>query len=199
MAKVSAKTEVNRDEPKFRYSLELVATIAAHFVDGNTSDKAAADRAINLLDVVSKAIEGKMIWLRARNEAERLSLEIPKHLPFAKGIIWITGKRNQTDATKAFREYLRLNLRLSDLGRPSQLTDEQVKELLEPLPNEKAKTAEETRIEKIMADYRRIGFSQVALGSAQAERDRLQAGLVLPYQNSKKGKMGGRPRNAEKS
>ena len=63
MAKIPAnpgKPAETTDEPKFRYSLELVATIAAHFVDGSSSDKAAADRAINFLDAVSKTIERRI-------------------------------------------------------------------------------------------------------------------------------------------
>lgn len=181
------------DEPTFRYSLELVATIAVHFVDGNTNETAACERAIKLLDAASETIRRKTIILRARHEAERLSIETPKYLPFAKGIMRITATRTEGNAIKPFRDYLRLNLRLSDLGRPSQLTDEQVKALLKHLADGKEKQAEDSRIEEIMSRYRGKGFSQVDLVTIKQDRDFLQAGLVRPFQNSEKGKKGGRP------
>ena len=148
----------NKDEPAFRYSLELVATIAAQFAGNGVNDREATERAIQLLNAVGKTIEGKMIMIRARKEAERLSLETPKHLPFAAGIRYITGKPTETEATTAFRDYLRLNLRLSDIGRPSRLTDEEVKAVLKPLPEGKEKEVEDARIEKIIARERSRGF-----------------------------------------
>ena len=190
--KTGGKNQVDcakQDEPRFRYSLELVASIAAHFVDGNTSDAAAIDHALKLLDEVSKTIERKTILLHARHHAERLSKELPRHLPFAKGIRHITGRKTETEATNPFRDYLRLNLRLSDLGRPSRLTDEQVKALLRPFAEGKEKEAEDAQIEKGMASFRSTGFSQVDLVTIKRDRDFLQTAIVRPYQNSEKGKM----------
>lgn len=177
------------EEPTFRYSLELVATIAAHFVDGNTNETAASERAIKLLDAVNETIRRKTIILRARTKAERLSKETPKHLPFAKGIRRITDQRTETEAIKPFRDYLRLNIRLSDLGHPSQLSDEQVKALFSPLPDGAAKEAEEALIQQILARYRENGFNQRDLISIKEAWERLRSGLVRSFQNSEKGKI----------
>ena len=177
------------DEPAFRYSLELVATIAAHFVDGNTNETAASERAIKLLDAANETIRRKTILLRARTKAERLSKEIPKHLPFAKGIRWITEQRTETQAIKPFRDYVRLNVRLGELGRPSQLSGEQVKALFSPLPEGAARETEDALIQRILARYREKGFNQVQLISIKGEWERLRSELVRPFQNSEKGKM----------
>lgn len=191
------------DEP-YRYSLELVATIAARFVDGNTSDKAATARAIAFLDNVEKTIAGKMVWIRARQEAEWLSGQAPKpkrnekHIRFAAGIRWVTDAGSEANAIKPFRDYLRLNSRLSKMGRPSQLTDEQAGELLEPLATSAERAAEDAWIEQRIADYRREGFGNATIVSIKLDRERLQAGLVIPYQNSTKGKSGGRPPGSKK-
>ena len=179
----------NKDEPAFRYSLELVATIAAQFAGNGVNDREATERAIQLLNAVGKTIEGKMIMIRARKEAERLSLETPKHLPFAAGIRYITGKPTETEATTAFRDYLRLNLRLSDIGRPSRLTDEEVKAVLKPLPEGKEKEVEDARIEKIIARERSRGFGNNHLITYKRDRDFLQASFVRRHRNSEKGKL----------
>ncbi len=184
----------NQDEP-YRYPLDLVAKIAVRFVDSNTSDKAATDRAIVFLDNVEKTIAGKMMWIRARKEGERIAAVTPIRSTFAKGIIWITSKRTAKEANKAYVAHLRLHLRLSDLGRPAQPSEEQVAELMSP----RRKKGEGARISKIIANYQSKGFNRVQLVTGKEEYDRLQKGLVIPYQNSKKGKSGGRPRGSKKS
>lgn len=186
-------------EPSYRYSVESVATIAAHFVDGNTTEAAACERAIKLLDAASETIRRKTIWLRARAKAETLSRETPKHLGFAKGLRWLFGRASETKNVEPFRSYLRLNVRLCDLGRPSQLTDEQAKTLLAPLPEGAEKEAEDTRIQAIEKRYRENGFNQVDLVSIREESDFLKSRVVLPLMNSEKGKQGGRPRGAKDS
>jgi hypothetical protein len=198
MAKSSGNSVEDRDEPKFPYSLELVATIAARFADGNVSDGAATERAIKLLDAVSRRIESKAALVRMREDVERLAKETPEQLDFANGIRWITGKRTETEATKAFRDYLRVKKRLSDLGHPPNVTYEQAKALLEPLADGKAAAAENAKIGKLIARYRKKGFSQVELVRIKESYDRLQAKLMRPYQNSEKGKKGGRPRSGGK-
>lgn len=189
----------NRDEPEFRYSLELVATIAAHFADGKTDDREAVDRAIRLLDAASTKIQNANVWLRARRNAERISEETPKHLEFAKGIRWITGKRTETDRMMAFRTYLRLNLRLSRESRNADITNEKVTELLEPLADGVAQAAEDDQIEQIIIRFRRDGFGQVPLVTIKEQWESYQAGILRPYQAVKKGKKGGRPRGSRKS
>ncbi len=187
------------DEPSFRYSLELVATIAAHFVDGNTNEMTACERAIKLLDAASETIRRKTIRLRARTKAERLSEETPKHLEFAKGLRWLFGMGSETKNIESFRSYLRLNVRLCDLGRPSQLTDEQAKALLAPLPDGAEMEAEAARIQKIERRYREKAFNQVDLISIKEDSDWLKSRLVLPLVNSEKGMKGGRPLGAKNS
>lgn len=198
MAKVLPDTVEARDDPKFPYSLELVALVATRFVDGNTNDSAAAARAIKLLDAVSKTIEAQAVLLGARVEADRRAKEAPDELPFAKAIRRITGKKTETEATKAFRDYLRLKLRMSALGNPRKVTKEQAKALLEPLVDGKAEVKEEAEIAKRMAAYRSAGFSQVDLVKIKESFDLLQANLIRPYRNSEKGKRGGRPRGSKK-
>ena len=119
-------------------------------------------------------------------------------MDFAKGIKWITGKRNEADATKAFRDYLRLNLRLCNIGHPGQLTDEQVKKLLTPLVDEGAKATEDKQVEDMMTRERKTGFNQVALITTREQLEKYQAGFVRPYRNAEKGKRGGRPRGEKK-
>lgn len=189
MAKVTKNPGETQDEPMFRYSLELVSMVAAHFAGRNMTDSDAADRAIKLIDTVKATIDRRIVVLQARRKAEQLSRETPRHLDFAKGIRRITKKRTETDATKAFREHLRLNLRLNALGRPESLTDEQKQKLLRPLAKQKERHGEDTTIESLIAKYRQKGFSQVDLISISKERDYLQRTLVQPYQNSQKGRM----------
>jgi hypothetical protein len=186
------------DEPKFPYTLELVATIAARFIDAKTSDGAAAERAVKFLDAVAEAIERKVIILRARKKTEQISVETPAYLEFAKGVRRISGKPTETEAVKAFRNYLRLNLRLSALGRPGSLTEEQVENLLEPLADAEATDEEDRQVQKIMTRYRKSGFNQVQIITIKRDMDWLQSSFVRRYQNSKKGKQGGRPRGKEK-
>jgi len=183
---------------KFRYSLELVATIAAHLVDESTIDfTVATERAIKLLDAVSTTIEKKAILLRDHENAKRLSQETPEHLEFAKGIRRITVQRTEIEATKEFRKYLRLNIRLGTIKSSHRLTDEQVKALFEPLPNAKATAVENALIEKLIVDFRRTGFSQREMNRIKIQRNLYQTRLVGPYQNSEKGKKGGRPVSAK--
>lgn len=187
------------DEPTFRYSLELVATISAHFVDGNTSDMAASERAIKLLDAVSETIRRKEIWLRARTKAGRLSEETPKHLKFAKGLQWLFGRGSETKNIEPFRSYLRLNIRLNDLGRPSELTEAEVSALLAPLPDGPEREEENARIQIIEKRYRDTDFNQVDLIQIKEESDWLNSRLVRPFVNSNKGKKGGRSRGSKKN
>lgn len=127
-----------------------------------------------------------------------LAAETPEFLDFVKGVRWITRKPTETDATKAFRDYLRVNLRNSAIGHPRELTDEEVKILLEPLANGSAKTGEDAEIKKLMDDYRRDGFCRWDLIKIKESHDKMQANVVIPYQNSKKGRMGGRPVGGKK-
>ncbi len=198
MAKIPAnpgKPAETTDEPKFRYSLELVATIAAHFVDGSSSDKAAADRAINFLDAVSKTIEGRMIMLRARQKAEKLSEESPKHLPFRKGLFYITGKKTETEAVRLYRSYLTANSRLVAIGMPHELTHEQVSTLQAP-PVDAKQAANEAWISTRIAEDRQTGFGQhrlIDLKQAIASH----VVLMRRFQAYEKGRKGGRPRKGQ--
>jgi len=185
MAKKSDKTgeEISKladipDEP-FRYSLELVATIATRFVDGETDDNAAAGRAISFLDAVSNV-------LRVRKEVERNLQATPKYLPFAKGIKFITGKPTESDGIKSFKDFLRLELRRLSSEQPIH---EWVKAGLKPLADEKAQADEDSRIEDKLKSYRNTGFDQAELLDFQNFREFLMKNFVRPHLASEKGKM----------
>jgi len=117
-----------------------------------------------------------------------------RDVEFAKGIRRSMIKRTTKEAIEAFRKYLLINLRLTELRHPHDITDEDAQTLFETLV-----TAEErAQIEKLITAYRRTGFWQYEIDDIKKQRGRYQARLVLPYQNSKKGRKGGRPRKAEK-
>lgn len=189
--KGTAKAEEAPESP-FRYSLELVATIAASFADGNTSDNAAADRAIKLLDAVSATIARKLIIQRAREKAERVANETPKHLDFAKGLRWLFGRGSETKNIEPFRKYLRLNIRLVAIGHPSIPTEAEITALLAPLPEGPEKEKEDASVQTIEKRERDEGFHQVQLVQIKEMVERYKASIVSPYMNSEKGKKGGR-------
>lgn len=223
------KTADEPAKPKFRYSLGLVATIAAHFADRYDNDRAAVERAIKLLDEARETIRRKTTMQRAREEAVKVAneilqpvqtLQLGKRLDFANGIVLITGKRNESDAAKPFNEYVLWTLRLREwtqeqgnalLDKPKddaalKLRNERVRALLEPPTDEVAKEAEDSKVFEIVAKYRQNGFRQEMLINIKMQFE-LLSDLVRSYENSKKAtlpskpgkKPRGRPRAAKKA
>lgn len=187
------------DLPPFRYSVELVASVAVHFANGVQNDREAAERAIRLLDAVGETIRCKRVWMRAQLEAEKLSEQFPKRTKFGGGIRLITGRRTETEAAKPFREHLRLHLRLHRLGRPSWLTDEQVRALLAPVSDDVQVREEESEIETIEARFRQKGFNQVELITMKQEFDFLNEQIVRPRVNAEKGRKGAEAKKLKKA
>lgn len=186
--------------PQFPYSAEAVASIAVHFLNETTTEWEACQRAIKLLDAASGTIRGKTIAHWIDYEAEQARAQMPEWSPFAKGVRLITRRRTETEAVKAFRNYLRLFGRLSAAGFPGrQFTKSQLKALFASLPEGRAKEAEDAQIEASMVEYRRTGFSQRRLAGMREGHEYLETVLLRPIRNSEKGKRGGRPRGSKKN
>lgn len=185
----------------FRYSVEVIAGIAAHFLNEETDERKACVQAIKLLDAAADVARGTMIEEHIHGEADELLRQTPDGLPFEKGVRWITGKRTQTDAQKAFRDYLRRSDRLQKMGFPNggyPLTNEQIGILLASLPDGPKKEEEDARINETIEKHRKHGFTRRELAGMKELLAFIQNGIVRPFINSKKGKKGGRPRKSKK-
>ncbi len=208
-----SETAKTGDEPKFPYALELVATIAVHFADGNVSDSAAVTRAIKLLDVVTSTIEARNIELQARAGGKRqwdaaseiaVHVESPENLPpdadpyivpFLEGIRYCMDQSREENAIRDFRNYLRINLRRAALSKtpnwkPRNLTVEQLRALLQPADAEQEE-AEVASIEKLITRYRREEFSRSDVISIKQDWEHLKP-LLRSFRSAAAGKMGGR-------
>lgn len=203
------------DDVKFPYSVELVAIVAAHFVDEKTTKTDAAKHALELLDAVRLLIASETEKLHVQAENERMRDQIPDHSDFLSGIRLITRKGSDEEAIEVYREFVRVlerlekyqffRFRTEQVGPLDQfwnrstevvreidetfwrLSAESRKLLIEPLAAIEKQAEEDRLIEVTIALAHRVGFSAESLLEAKKEFALIQRHVVIPYKNSLKG------------
>ena len=180
-------TDDTRAELGFPYSLELVATIAAHFATAKAEVFAlAAQHAIELIDAAAKTIKNKNTVLRSKQKQARTLAAIPSGLGFTEGVKSITGQRSEESATASFIGYLQLNVQLGQQDFPPEFEAKDIA-TLRPLSE-----AQQGKVKERLITYQRTGFRRDELVSIKNQYDR-QATLMRSHKSAESGKKGGRP------